>query len=64
VKLKTGGIAVICDFSENCSFMIQVELQGFHWNNAQATLHPFVACYSQNEMIKHITFFVIQYQIV
>jgi hypothetical protein len=44
--LKTGKIAVICDFSQNYSFIIQDEVQGLHWNNTQATLHPFVAYYS------------------
>jgi hypothetical protein len=52
MKLQTGEIAVICDFSENYS-IIQDEVQGFHWNNAQATLRPAVAYYSQNEMIPH-----------
>jgi hypothetical protein len=40
-----GEIAVICDFPENCYFIIQDEAQGFHWNNAQATLYPFLAYY-------------------
>jgi hypothetical protein len=60
LKLKTGEIAVICDFSEHYSIM-QDEVQGFHWNNAQAILHPFEAYYSQNEMTKHISFVVIPY---
>jgi hypothetical protein len=48
--VKTAGeIAVICDFSETYSF-IQNELKSFQWNNVQATLHPFVVHYSQNEM--------------
>jgi hypothetical protein len=47
LKLKTGETAVICDFSENYS-IVQDEVQCFHLNNAQATLHPFVAYYSQN----------------
>jgi hypothetical protein len=58
LKLKTGEISVICDFSENYS-IIQDEVQGFHWNNDQATLHPFVAYYSQNEMTKHTGFVVV-----
>jgi hypothetical protein len=42
-KFNTEGIAVICDFSEKCYSIIQDEVQGFDWNNAQATLHPLVA---------------------
>ena len=33
---------IMFDFAENYSFMVQDEVQGFHWNNAQATLHPFL----------------------
>jgi hypothetical protein len=57
LKLKTGETA-ICDFSENYS-ITQDEVQEFHWNNALATLHPFVAYYSQNEMTEHISFVII-----
>jgi hypothetical protein len=57
LKLKTGETAVICDFSENYS-IVKDEVQGFHWNNAQATIHPFVACYSQNKMTENISFVV------
>ena len=32
----------VADFSENYSFVLQDAAQGFHWNNAQATMHPFV----------------------
>ena len=31
------------DFAENVSYVIQDEVQSFHWENKQATLHPFVA---------------------
>ena len=36
------------DFSENFSYVVQDEIQSFHWENKQATLHPFVA-YFKNE---------------
>ena len=35
---------VIADFSENYSFVVQDEVQSFHWNNLQATVHTFL-CY-------------------
>ena len=41
--LKTGEFLVTAGFSENYSFALQDTTQGFHWNNSQATLHPFVA---------------------
>ena len=36
---------VLLDFAENYSFLIQDAVQGHHWDNAQATLHPFVVYY-------------------
>jgi hypothetical protein len=51
-----GETAVICDFSETSSF---IQVKGFHWYNVQATLHPFVAHYSQNEMT-HTNFVIVQ----
>jgi hypothetical protein len=36
--------------------MIQDASQGLNWKNAQATLHPLVAYYSQQEITWHITF--------
>ena len=33
---------VLVDFAENYSFVVQDEVQGFQWNNLQATLHPIV----------------------
>ena len=35
-----GSSLVVCaDFSENYAFVLQDAAQGFHWNNAHATLH-------------------------
>ena len=31
------------NFAENFSYVVQDEIQTFHWENKQATLHPFVA---------------------
>ena len=44
-SLQEGEIVVLGDFAENDSFVIQDAVQGFHWNNTQATIHPFVAYY-------------------
>ena len=40
--LQDGDVLVIGDISEKYSFVLQDAAQGYHWNNAQATLHPFV----------------------
>ena len=47
------------DFSENYSFVLQDAAQGFHWNNSQATLHPFVAYYLDSGEIHHVSYVVI-----
>ena len=50
---------VICDFSENYAFVIQDSVQGVHWNNNQATLHPFVIYFKENNSLKHISYVAI-----
>ena len=42
LKSKTE-IIVQGDFAENFSYVVQDEIQSFHWDNKQATLHPFIA---------------------
>ena len=39
---------VLLDFAENYSFVIEDEVQGFHWNNIQATVHPIVIYNREN----------------
>jgi hypothetical protein len=39
---------VLADFAENFTFMVQDVIQGYHWVNDQATVHPFVL-YFKNE---------------
>ena len=33
---------LVGDFAENYSFLVQDAAQGYHWDNSQCTLHPFV----------------------
>lgn len=54
-----GEFAVVADFSENYSFVVQDAAQGMHWNNSQATIHPFVVYYQHSEEEHHISFVVI-----
>jgi hypothetical protein len=44
---ETSCIALL-DFAENYQFMVQDEIQGFHWNKIGCTLHP-VALYHMND---------------
>lgn len=40
--LEDTTCIVLMDFSENYSFVIQDEVQGYHWNTGHCTLHPIV----------------------
>ncbi|KAL5490948.1 hypothetical protein EMCRGX_G016154 [Ephydatia muelleri] len=48
-RLNPGEFIVIADFSENYSFVVQDEVQSFHWNKLQATIHPFLCCYKNSD---------------
>lgn len=51
---------VFMDFSENYSFVIQNEAQGYHWTTKQATVHPFVIYYNNKEnKIQHLNYVII-----
>lgn len=58
-NLKPEECIVICDFSENYSFVIQDSVQGVHWNNNQATIHPFVIYFKENNSLKHKNYIAI-----
>ena len=57
-NLKTGDFVVTLDFLENFAFVVQEAVQGFHWNNNQAAIHPFVIYYKNNETnkIEHVSY--------
>lgn len=58
-NLKPGQFAVTLDFSENFKFVLQDEVQSHHWNERQATIHPFVIYYKEDDEIKHFSFVMI-----
>jgi hypothetical protein len=57
--LKDGEFLVVCDFSENYSFVLQDEVQSHHWNVQQATIHPFVIYFKENMEVEHLSFIII-----
>lgn len=57
--LQPGEFLVTADFSENYSFVLQDAAQGFHWNNSQATIHPFVVYYLDMGKLHHLSYVVI-----
>ena len=44
-SLKFDEAVLIQDFAENYSFFVPDCAQSYHWNNGQATIHPFVLYY-------------------
>ena len=44
-NLNFGKSVIVLDFAENYSFLVQDAAQGFHSNDSQATIHPFVIYY-------------------
>ena len=59
LHLSPGEMLVTADFSENYSFVLQDAAQGFHWNNSQATVHPFVGYYIDTSEIRHLSYVII-----
>ena len=58
-SLSPGEILVTADFSENYAFILQDAAQGYHWNNSQATIHPFVGYYKDDHELQHVSYVVI-----
>ena len=58
-ELKSCELFIQADFSENYAFVLQDAAQGFHWNNAQATLHPFVIYYTHLEKQCHLSYVIV-----
>ena len=57
--LETGEVLITFDFAENYVFVLQDAAQGFHWNNAQSTFHPFVVYYTNSDKLCHLSYVII-----
>ena len=51
-SLRSHTAVILLDFDENYSFLVKDAVQGHHWDNSQATIHPFVIYYKQNGELK------------
>ena len=50
--LGPSEVIMLGDFAENYSFVIQDEVQGYHWNKSQCSLHPVVLYHcSENTLV-------------
>ena len=45
--------------AENYSFVVQDEVQGFHWSNLQCTLHLVVVYYQEMDMLESVSYCII-----
>ena len=48
-NMNANEVVVFGDFSENYSFMVQDEVQNFHFNRPQCTVHPFCVYSKESE---------------
>ena len=60
-EIDSSTVLFLGDFAENHQFVIQDEVQWFHWNNSQCTLRPVVTYYQENGELKNISYSVISY---
>ena len=54
-ELNESECIIILDFAENYHYDVQDEIQGYHWNKDQCTLHPAVVYYREGEELNHIS---------
>jgi len=58
-KLTPDTAIVLLDFAENYSFIVQDAIQGHHWDNSQATLHPFAVYHMKDNAVECMSICVI-----
>ena len=58
-NLKEGEGLLVGDFAENYCFIVQDAAQGYHWDNSQCTLNPFVFYHNESGSIK-VDFTILQ----
>ena len=58
-NLEENEVIILGDFAKNYSFVVQDEVQGFHWNNIQCTLHPVVLYYKDGDALQSVSYCII-----
>ena len=53
-NLKENELIVLGDFAENYKFVVQDEVQGYHWNQQGCTLHPVITYFKKDSELKHV----------
>lgn len=57
--LDENEVLIVCDFSENYTFIIQDAIQSYHWSNKQCTIHPFALYWKEANESKMLSIVVI-----
>ena len=55
-NLEENEVIILGDFAENYSFVVQDEVQGFHWNNLQCTLYPVIVYYKDGDALQSVKY--------
>ena len=56
-SLKPYEVIVLGDFAENFQFLIQDEIQSYHWSKQYCTLHPVVIYFVDSDgQLQHKSF--------
>ena len=55
-NLEENKIIILGDFAEKYSFVVRDEIQGFHWNNLQCTLHPVVVHHKDGDALQSVSY--------
>ena len=58
-NIPENQVIILSDFAENYSFVVQDAVQGHHWDNSQATLHPFAVYHNDSGKVKCLSMCVI-----
>lgn len=59
IEPRHGNAVILLEFAENFRFVVQDEVQGFHWTNLQCTLHLIGVCYKFNGETCHKSFCIL-----
>ena len=59
MSLVVEEVIVLGDFAENHQFLMQDEVQGYHWNKQQCTLHLVVVYFKEQRELKYASFCII-----
>ena len=55
-SLGNESVTVLGDFAENYAFVVQDEVQSFHWSKMYCTVHPVVIYYRDGDALQHRSF--------